>query len=54
MQPSKSEAVAALATLETFLQNILAEKSNWCASASTRLLKQLTKTINPLLTTNHQ
>ena len=49
MKPTKGEAAEALATLEAFLQNILKENSSWCASASIRLLKQLTKTIKPLI-----
>ena len=48
-QPTKADVAEALITTETFLQNLLNEKSNWCASAATRLLKQLNKTISPLL-----
>lgn len=53
-QPTKADVAEALITIETFLQNILNERSNWAASAASRLLKQLKKTIAPLLIEDHE
>jgi len=49
-QPTKAEVTEALVTIEAFLQNLLSQRSNWAASAAIRLLKQLKKTIAPLIT----
>ena len=48
--PTKTDAAEALIVVESFLHGILSEKSSWCASANYRLLKQLNKTIKPLIT----
>ena len=45
----RAAARDALATLEQLLMLILKDGSNWAASASLRSLKQLKKTLRPLV-----
>lgn len=47
----KRETREAVELIETNLLRELAQGSNWCASANLRLLRQLKKTIEPLLKT---